>query len=132
MATIPKWLRIVGFVLHLLIGGLLIFAGSGKAFGFAPPEATEGLIKGGLAEHVKLIGFGEMITGTLLILPWTKSLGVLLVSGFWGGVICFHMSHGEPFAVWAGVLAVTWLAAGLREPRTFASFLGSGPARQSG
>jgi hypothetical protein len=32
------------------------------------------------------------------------------------------MSHGEPFAVWAGVLAVTWLAAGLREPRTFASF----------
>ncbi len=122
MTTIPKWLRFVGFGIHLLIGGLMIFAGSMKAFGFAPPEMVEGMTKGGLGDQIRLIGTGELIAAALLIVPWTKSLGVLVASGFWGGVICFHMSHGESYAMGAALLALTWLAAGLREPRTFASF----------
>jgi len=84
----PRWVKIIGLVLHILIGGLLLFAGSGKVFGFAPPEVVEGLTKSGLGDEVKLIGIGEMVTAILLIIPWTSSLGILLISGFWGGVTC--------------------------------------------
>src|SRR5262245_5402321 len=117
-----KWVKIPGFVLHLLIGGLMIFAGSGKAFGFAPPEIGQKMASYGLGNFVKVIGFGEMISALLLIIPQTLSLGTLLVSAFWGGVICIHMSHGENFVFPSGLLVLTWLGAFLREPRTFASF----------
>ena len=36
-----KWLKVAGIVLNVLIAALMIFAGSGKAFGFAPPEVME-------------------------------------------------------------------------------------------
>jgi hypothetical protein len=109
-----KWLKIAGVVLHLLIGGLMIMAGSGKAFGFAPPEVVESLTKHGLGDQIRLIGFGELIAALLLIVPWTSPFGVLMTSGFWGGAICLHMSHGEPYTFQAGLLAATWIAGYLR------------------
>jgi DoxX-like family len=117
-----RWVKIAGFVLHLLIGGLMIFAGSAKSFGFAPPELGQKMAGYGLGSFVKIIGFGEMISALLLLIPQTVSLGTLLVSAFWGGVICIHMSHHEDFLLPSGLLVLTWLGAFLREPRTLASF----------
>ena len=77
--------------MHILIGALLIFASYGKLFDPPPPEFIETLKKTGLDGQLKLIGTGELITGILLIVPWTASLGVLLTSGFWGGTIVTHM-----------------------------------------
>lgn len=39
--TMNKWLRIGGLAVNSLIAGLMIFAGSGKALGFVPPEVLE-------------------------------------------------------------------------------------------
>ena len=81
-------------MLHVLLGGLMIFAGVMKLAGMMPPEATQ-KIPAGISDHLKLIGAGELVTAILLIVPITSSLGVLLASGFWGGVICTHMAQGD-------------------------------------
>jgi hypothetical protein len=116
-----NWVKVVGLVLHLLIGGLLIFTGSQKVFGSVPPEA---LAKFGLGEQARLIGAGAILTALLLLIPRTSSLGVLLASAFWGGAICIHMAHGDPYVFQAGTLVLTWAGACLRNPATLGSFWG--------
>lgn len=55
-------------------------------------------------------------------MPVTSSLGVLLASGFWGGVICTHMAQNENFIGYSVFLLLTWLGAYLRDPDVFYSF----------
>lgn len=109
-----KALKVIGLILNLLVAGLIIFAGSGKAFGFAPPEIVSKMQGFGLGDHLKLIGFGEMAAAILLLIPVTSPLGTLAVSGFWGGVICIHMAHQQDFVFPSVLLAATWLGAYLR------------------
>ena len=114
--------RISGLILHGLLGALMIFAGLFKLFGTPPKEVVESMAKFGLTDHLTLIGVGELAAAVLLIVPLTSSLGVLMTSGFWGGVICIHMAHGESVVPWSIMLALTWVGAFLREPAMFASF----------
>jgi hypothetical protein len=123
MADSTKVKRIIGFVLHALIAALMIFAGAFKLFTKPSPEILETMAKYGVSDKLLLIGVGELISGVLLLIPFTRSLGVLLVSAFWGGVICLHMTHNESYAFHAVLLALTWLGAYLRDPLTFSSFL---------
>jgi hypothetical protein len=116
-----NWAPIAGLVLHALIGGLLIVTGSEKILGLVPPEA---LAKYGLGEEVRLIGAGAVLTALLLLIPRTSSLGVLLTSSFWGGAICTHMAHGEPYLFQAVLLVLSWVGAYLRNPATLSSFSG--------
>jgi hypothetical protein len=109
-----RWLKVTGYVVNALIAALMIFAGSGKAFGFAPPDIVEKLRAVGLGDRIQLIGFGEMTAAVLLLIPFTSPLGVLLTSGFWGGVICIHMSHQEDILFPSALLALTWLGGYLR------------------
>ena len=108
-----NWGKIAGLVLHVLIGGLLIFTGSQKVLGSAPPET---LVKLGLGEQARLLGAGAILTAVLLLIPRTSSLGILLASSFWGGAICIHMAHGEPYIIQAVLLVLTWAGAHLRSP----------------
>jgi hypothetical protein len=109
-----NWLKATGYVLNALIAALLIFAGSGKAFGFAPPEVVEKMSAFGLEDRVRLIGAGELVAALLLLIPRTSPLGVLLTSGFWGGVICIHMAYHEDFIFPSILLALTWIGGFLR------------------
>ena len=117
-----QWGKTTGLVLHILIGGLLIFTGSQKVLGSVPPEALVGY---GLGEQARLIGAGALLTALLLLIPRTSSLGVLLTSAFWGGAICTHMAHGEPYLFQAVMLVLSWAGAYLRNPATLSSFSGS-------
>jgi hypothetical protein len=114
--------KIAGLVLHVLIGGMLIFTGSQKVLGSVPPAP---LVNYGLAEQARLIGAGAIVTALLLLIPRTSSLGILLASSFWGGAICIHMAHGEPYVFQAVALVLSWAGAYLRSPATFSSFSGS-------
>jgi hypothetical protein len=116
-----NWGKSAGLVLHVLIGGLLIFTGSQKVFGSVPPEA---LVKYGLGEQARLIGAGALATALLLLIPRTSSLGILLASSFWGGAVCIHMAHGETYLVQAALLVLSWAGACLRNPATLSSFSG--------
>jgi len=113
------WKTIAGWVLHGLVGGSMLLAGSAKVLGLFPPEQVAKL---GLGVPIQVIGAGELVSAVLLLVPRAASLGVLLTSGFWGGTICLHMSKGEPFVLQSVVLLLTWVGAYLRVPGTFASF----------
>jgi uncharacterized membrane protein YphA (DoxX/SURF4 family) len=122
-----KWVKITGLVLNVLIGGLMILAGSGKAFGFAPPQIVEALTNAGLGDKIRLIGFGELTAALLLIVPRTSPFGALMTSGFWGGVICIHMAGHQDFIVPSVLLAVTWIGAYLRGSVRFLNQKGDAP-----
>src|SRR5262249_1067220 len=119
-----NWKTISGWVLHGLIGGIMLLAGSAKVLGLFPPEEVEKL---GLSVPIQVIGAGEVVSAILLLIPRTASLGVLLTSGFWGGAICLDMSKGELFVPQSVLLLLTWVGAYLRVPGTFASFSVSSP-----
>jgi hypothetical protein len=110
-----KWLKVTGIVLNVLIAAFILFAGSMKVF-FSSPEMIEQVNKIGLGDRLQLIGWGEIITAILLVLPWTSSLGALMTSGFWGGVICINMAqHKDDLVILGSVLlALTWLGSYLR------------------
>ena len=114
-----NWGKIAGLVLHVLVGGLLVFTGSQKVLGSVPPEA---LVRYGLGEQARLIGARAVLTALLLLIPRTSSLGILLASAFWGGAICIHMAHGEPYVLQAVLLVLSWAGAYLRNPATLSSF----------
>jgi hypothetical protein len=114
-----NWGKLAGLILHLLIGGLLILTGSQKILGLVPPEA---LGRFGLGEQVRWIGAGALLSALLLLIPRTSSLGLLLTSAFWGGAICIHMAHGEPYLFQVVLLVLTWVGAYLRNPATLSSF----------
>jgi hypothetical protein len=126
MKTTWNWKTITGLVLHGLIAGIMILAGSAKALGLFPPEAVAQL---GLTGWITVIGVGELATAVFLLVPRTSSLGVLLASSFWGGAICLHMSKGEPFVLQSALLLLTWAGASLRVPGVFASF--SAPSKKA-
>jgi hypothetical protein len=119
MKANQNWKTIAGWVLHGLLAGIMILAGSAKILGFFPPEMVE---KMGMSLPIGVIGVGELTTAILLLIPRTSSLGLLLTSAFWGGAICLHMSKAEPFVMQSVFLLLTWLGAYLRVPGTFASF----------
>jgi hypothetical protein len=114
-----NWRGIIGLILHVLVSGMMIFAGSMKLLGFFPRDE---MAKFGLGEQIYLIGAGEVISAVLLLVPRTSSLGVLLVSGFWGGTIATHMAHSEAYLFQSGMLVLTWVGGYLRSPATFSSF----------
>ena len=119
MKASRNWKTVTGWMLHGLVAGIMLLAGSAKVLGLFPPEQVEKL---GLSVPIQVIGAGELVSAILLLVPRTASLGVLLTSGFWGGAICLHMSKGEPFVPQSAFLLLTWVGAYLRVPGTFASF----------
>jgi hypothetical protein len=124
-----NWWRFAGLLLHVPISALLIFTGLQKLLGSAPPEA---LTRYGLGEQVRLIGAGAVTSAVLLLIPRTSSLGILLTSSFWGGAICIHLAHGEPYLVQAVLLVLSWAGAYLRNPAILGSFSGTGATAMVG
>src|SRR3984893_18888013 len=127
MKTTRNWKMVGGWVLHGLIAGIMILAGSAKVLGFFPPEEVAKL---GLSLPIQVIGAGELASAILLLIPRTSSLGLLLTSGFWGGAICLHMSKGEPFVLQSALLLFTWVGGYLRVPGAFGSFTAQGQSKQ--
>jgi hypothetical protein len=117
--TNRNWRKISGRVLHGLVAGIMILAGSAKVLGLFPPEEVAKL---GLGLPIQVIGVGEIASAILLLVPRTSSLGLLLTTGFWGGAVCLHMSKGEPFAVQSVFLILSWVGGYLRVPGAFGSF----------
>ncbi len=127
MKASRNWNTIGGWVVHALVGGIMILAGTPKVLGLFPAEEVAKL---GLSVPIQVIGAGEIISAILLLIPRTASLGVLLTSDFWGGAICAHMFKGDSFILQSVFLLLTWLGAYLRVPGTFASFSACSPAER--
>jgi hypothetical protein len=49
----------------------------------------------------------------------------MVLSGYLGGAIMYHMSHGEDFSAPAIFLILIWITAGLRQPDLYGFKTGS-------
>ena len=130
MKGVWNWSRIAGTVLHVLVGALMLFACSGKAFGFAPPQVVSMLTEAGLGDYIRIIGAGGLVGAILLLVPRTTALGALAVSAYWGGAICLHMARHEPYVLVSVLLLLTWAGAVLRRPEVYLGVSPEGVARR--
>ncbi len=110
----PKWRRISGWMLTGLLGA--VFMASATAKFMRTEQVVKGFEELGLKDKELLIGGGEMVSAILFVLPWTHSLGVLLLSGYMGGAILAHMSHGKSIVGPSVFLLLIWVAGFLRRP----------------
>lgn len=83
------------------------------------PEVVQGMVqKGGFPEStITPIGLTELLCTVLYLLPWTRVLGAVLLTGYLGGAVATHVHGGEAFfsPILVGVLL--WLGLYLRDPR---------------
>jgi uncharacterized membrane protein YphA (DoxX/SURF4 family) len=112
--------RIAGWVLSVLLAALFLFSASGKL------TKSEPMVKGfesfGMGDKILLIGIGEVVSTILFLIPWTSSLGTLLLGSYMGGAIATHMQHGQNYALPSVILVLVWLAGWLRNPGLLDSF----------
>ena len=109
---------LAGNILVLLCGVALLASASAKLAGARRLVAQlEGY---GFVGRVRLIGLGEAASALLFLVPLTRPLGLLLVSGLLGGAIATHMQHRLSYVAPSVFLAMVWLAVWLHSPGLFA------------
>lgn len=119
-----KYRQIAGWVVLVLVAIVMLFAGAGKLFGFAPQRVMEQLNSYGLDDEIVIVGLAEVVSAVMLVIPRTWSLGILVTSSFWGGAIVAHLTADDYASTAAPVvlLILTWVGSWLRHPQTFSSF----------
>ncbi|MBI4945189.1 MAG: DoxX family protein [Bacteroidetes bacterium] len=124
METQPmsKARKITGWILVGLLSAFIIMTGVIKLISHEDSEPAQNFIKWGLEGKLMLIGIAELISIILFLIPKTSSLGVLLLSGYFGGAIATHLEHGISFIFPAIILLLIWIANYLRNPEMLASF----------
>lgn len=116
-----------GTVLLVLSSVLLIGSAAAK-LAHVPPVVAQLSAAGFDGSKLNLVGFLELVSALLFLIPVSRSVGLLLVSSFLGGAIATHLQHGQSIAPPSIVLLLIWLAAALRHPQ----ILWSWPARRAG
>jgi hypothetical protein len=101
------WVVSITITLVITMGAIL------KITLFAP--LVEIFKNSGLIEYMQLLGVTELIFLALFIWPGTMRIGLLLLTGYFGGAMAVELSHGTPFIVPAIILTVIWIAAYLRD-----------------
>lgn len=114
--------RIAAWILIVLVGGTLVFSAVMKLVG--PEAVVEIFRKWNLAEWRVPIGIVELVTGLLVLIPRTHSLGLLLATAYLGGAIATHLQQGEGMEATspAIMLAMLWIGGLLRYSELLVSF----------
>jgi hypothetical protein len=102
-----------------LVTLIIIVSASGKlAF---VPQLVEIFSKIGLLSYLKILGTTELVFLALFLWNKTRKLGLLLLTGYFGGAMAVEMSHGTFFIAPATILALTWITAYLHDEKIFVS-----------
>ncbi len=115
--------RKAGTILSGLLGLALAASAGLKLSGSETMVAA--FEKWNLGDMRVTIGVLEIAGAALYVFPKTASLGVLVLSSYFGGAIVAHMSHGELYVVPAILLGLVWIAQYLRRPEMLASLFDS-------
>lgn len=122
MNQISKPRRIIGWILVGLVGASMIAGAVANQFILLSADDVKKM--GELHKYALILSIVQGLSGLLMVVPRTSSLGILLATAYFGGAICFHITHNEtsmslPAAV---VMAMLWTGAYLKDPRFLASF----------
>lgn len=112
----------VGSVL-MYLAGILVIGSAALKFVQPPAVVVQFRELGYEGTKLILIGILEICCSLLFMIPYTRSIGLLLLSAYLGGAIATHVGHGQPAAVGPAVLlTLAWLGVSLRHPNIFWSF----------
>lgn len=82
------------------------------------PAAVEGFAHLGYPEYVALpLGFVELTSTVLYVIPRTSVLGAILLAGYLGGATATHVRVGEPFFVAIVLGMLVWGGLYMRDER---------------
>lgn len=109
--------RIAGTIL-IFLPGLALAVSSAVKFAGVPVVVHEMAALGFSGGRYALVAILEALSAALFLYPRTRSLGLLLFSAFFGGILCVHVQRGElPKAIPpALLLALAWAGTWLRHP----------------
>jgi hypothetical protein len=87
-------------------------------------QVIDNFVKFHLSEWVRPIGGLECAIAAMLSVARTRSLGILLVTGYFGGAIVAHLTTDAPAELVLPLLlgAIAWVGYYLEYPEMFASF----------
>ena len=107
--------RIITGIVTLII---IMSASSKLAF---VPQLVEIFSKIGLLSYLKILGMTELMFLTLFLWKKTRRLGLLLLTGYFGGAMAVELSHGTFFIAPATILTLIWITAYLYDETIFVS-----------
>lgn len=104
--------------------GVAFFITAGAVAKFAhAPEMTERYTRMGLQHRMAFFAVAEAAFIALFLFPRTMRLGLLLLTGYFGGAMGVELLLGNLFLFPATLLAVIWIAAYAREATVFKTAL---------
>jgi hypothetical protein len=106
-----KWIPSILAALVISMGATMKLA--------AAPQLTEIYARIGLLPYMKLLGLSELLLTGLFLYPRSMKIGLLLLTGYFGGAMAVELSHGSIFILPAAILSVVWIGAYLRNPALF-------------
>lgn len=107
--------RTVGSVLATLVAVMLSASASTK-FARLPSVVSQLAAAGITDKRLLFVAVLEMLSALLLLIPATRSVGLLFVSAFLGGAIATHLQHGKSIVSPSIILALIWFGSWLRHP----------------
>ncbi len=114
--------RRIGSAAIVLTSGLLLVSGTLKLL--ALPPVVQQLNAFGFEGMLPFLALLDWTSAVLLLVPRTRSLGLVFASAFLGGAIATHVAHHQ---VGPGIPAIltlgtAWLGVALRHPEALWSF----------
>jgi hypothetical protein len=107
----------IGWLATGIISAMLLMSAGVKLFGGIENINTE-MGTAHIADWIRVIGVGELVSVILFIVPRTYKLGTVLLSAYFGGAILFHMAHSDPaftnFMSPAFFLVAIWITSWIR------------------
>lgn len=107
----------IGWAATAVISVFLLMSAMVKLFGGIDNINAE-MGTAHIADWIRIIGVGELLSLILFIVPKTHRLGTVLLSAYFGGAILFHIAHADPirasFMSPAGFLVAIWITSWIR------------------
>jgi len=88
-----------------------------KLVAFGPLVAIYSKI--GLQAYIQILGVSLLLFLSLFLWKPTMKIGLLLLTGYFGGAMAVELSNGTPFIAPATILTLIWVSAFLRDASIF-------------
>ena len=98
----------------ITLGGLLLLGSAAAKLAHVPKVVAQMTALGFDGHKLTFIALLEVASAVLFLVPFTRWLGLLLVSSFMGGVIATHLQHDQSIVAPSIILLLLWLGTAFR------------------
>jgi hypothetical protein len=109
--------KILNWITSILVSLVIVMGARMKLI--STSQRVEISSKVGELPYMKTLGVIEFLLATVFVYPRTMRIGLLLLTGYFGGAMPVELSHGTVFIFPAAILALAWIGAYLRDRSLF-------------